>query len=1192
MSLWSRIERRLSDLAGELIPDEFRLQLERARELVEAGDHEQAVKELEALLGERPDHVGALSLMGAARLEQGDSAGALDAFDRALAQGEDMPEVELGRGEACLALDQTEPATHAFRTAERTARGDRTVLSEAYRGLGLCYRRRGDFDKAVRELRKAVAEAPEDGVALAALGDTLLVLDHATSENARGYLERALAADDKQVVAWLGLGRIALRENRPEQASESFTKALRLAEEAAAAPTSADEHLASLIGLGDAKLLADDSGGAHEHYLRALELDPRRARIHARIGDVHRHVANFGAALESYERALLLQEDVAVLRTALDVALQSDSIETAVRLANRMLESDPEDQRALVARGIALASDGQSEPARVTFRLALRRGDDLEARIALGELDLDASPAVSAGANAAIEALAALRLDPRNARARSLLARARARQFEGCTPHPLGSERGRDSDEGDLYQLAAQLAQLTATSGEVADLSAEATQATTDFDQPLLVTVMGEFSCGKSTFVNAFIADEAAPTGITPTTATINVVKYGREPGGRILYQDGRVETLSWQALFPALRDIDAEKARRIRVAEILLPLQQLERVNIVDTPGLNSILPEHEAVARGFIKRADAVIWLFTAQQAAKKSERDALESIRREGARVLGVLNKTDQLAPKEVDELLDHVSAELGELIEAVIPFSARQAFEWRRTGGGESGNWEGLSSALEERFFAQSRDIKRQVCDRRLHGLIRRAGERIDARRESAAQAASTLDEAAQEMRQASKAFAEEVVARTRREVSALAADLYRRAAREVLELVRPRRLPFGSHSATRADRDYLISLLDSGYEAALERSSPQVASELDRRRETAIAAVAEVVAVVGNEAVGDIARTADDAIRLVEARVFARCRAYLRGYIRGGYVDAFFRSDLPKLQLDEDSVYHALFRSSPDLDNEIATPLLAAGQHALDALAERLTHWAGVAEVMAYDLEVGAARTLAAIDEAGRGPAIGPMVVAAVCLDTSAARTLTRAGARDSKSFGAGARARTVRAEMADRVREVAVHVALEVLDVDVIDPRVCKNELNALEREAATRLIAGAPACDSIIADGERLFGSLSAEFPHLTARNRAESAHAAVAAASIVAKARRDALMEEICQRYAPAFGEITGGGYMNEGTKRFLRAYAERHGDLPPEARRSWPYDYLRDILGKEFDPRAALEDAALGQLSLFRS
>lgn len=232
----------------------------------------------------------------------------------------------------------------------------------------------------------------------------------------------------------------------------------------------------------------------------------------------------------------------------------------------------------------------------------------------------------------------------------------------------------------------------------------------------------------------------------------------------------------------------------------------------------------------------------------------------------------------------------------------------------------------------------------------------------------------------------------------------------------------------------------------------------------------------------------------------------------------------------------------------------------------------------------------ASRITLGIDEAGRGPAIGPMVIAAVCLDTAGARTLSRAGICDSKSFGAGAKARSLRAELADLIRSTAIHVGLAVLEPAEIDTRVCRNQLNQLEREIAERLIEGAPSCDRIVADGERLFAPLCSRFANLVARNRAESLHAAVAAASIVAKDRRDALFERICRQYAEQFGPISGGGYVNEGTRRFLRAYASRYGDLPPEARRSWPYDYLRDILGEDFDPRARLADAAAGQMRLF--
>ena len=225
-----------------------------------------------------------------------------------------------------------------------------------------------------------------------------------------------------------------------------------------------------------------------------------------------------------------------------------------------------------------------------------------------------------------------------------------------------------------------------------------------------------------------------------------------------------------------------------------------------------------------------------------------------------------------------------------------------------------------------------------------------------------------------------------------------------------------------------------------------------------------------------------------------------------------------------------------------------------------------------------------------IDEAGRGPAIGPMVVAVVCVNTTGARILTRCGISDSKSFGAGSHARSQRHTLAQLVHTKALHVGATVLEPRVIDERVCMNQLNHLERETAQSLIEDAPCADQIIADGERLFGPLTRQFKNLVARNSAESFHVAVAAASIIAKDLRDRLYAEICQHYEPEFGPITGGGYVNAGTRQFLRAYAGRHGGLPPEARRSWPYHYLCDILGDDFNPKAQLIDAMRHQLPLF--
>lgn len=197
-----------------------------------------------------------------------------------------------------------------------------------------------------------------------------------------------------------------------------------------------------------------------------------------------------------------------------------------------------------------------------------------------------------------------------------------------------------------------------------------------------------------------------------------------------------------------------------------------------------------------------------------------------------------------------------------------------------------------------------------------------------------------------------------------------------------------------------------------------------------------------------------------------------------------------------------------------------------------------------------------------IDEAGRGPGLGPMVLAAVALDVDAEMFLAEAGVRDSKAFGSTSAGRQERARLAALIREQAVWSAVEICEVSDVDAYVARSELNLLERERAQILISRAPVCARIIADGRTLFAPLAAQYPHLEAVDRAESAHISVAAASICAKAMRDELFEAIASRYEPEFGSLRGGGYVNPATVAFVAEYVRRHGELPPEARRSWPW------------------------------
>src|SRR5688500_5777243 len=110
MSLWSRVQRRLGDLAGELVLAEYRDQLEQAQQLLGERQTADAIAILEALLVAKPDRGQALIVLGEAHLRAAAPQTALAAFERALKLRSGDPAALVGQGLALVALARYEPA--------------------------------------------------------------------------------------------------------------------------------------------------------------------------------------------------------------------------------------------------------------------------------------------------------------------------------------------------------------------------------------------------------------------------------------------------------------------------------------------------------------------------------------------------------------------------------------------------------------------------------------------------------------------------------------------------------------------------------------------------------------------------------------------------------------------------------------------------------------------------------------------------------------------------------------------------------------------------------------------------------------------------------------------------------------------------------------------------------------------------
>lgn len=205
------------------------------------------------------------------------------------------------------------------------------------------------------------------------------------------------------------------------------------------------------------------------------------------------------------------------------------------------------------------------------------------------------------------------------------------------------------------------------------------------------------------------------------------------------------------------------------------------------------------------------------------------------------------------------------------------------------------------------------------------------------------------------------------------------------------------------------------------------------------------------------------------------------------------------------------------------------------------------------------------KLIAGVDDAGRGPVIGPLIVAGVIVPENQQEALRIMGVRDSKVLTPEQRTR-----LEAKIREVAFKVSLTEAQPEEIDDFVLHGgrlrRLNFLEAKMMARVLSDLAAMEAYVDASDvnearyaadiREFLPDSLKGMKIVSEHHADRTFPVVSAASIVAKVRRDALVEELHYQY----GDF-GSGYMTDPkTMSFLRSWRRTHSSYPPIVRMSW--------------------------------
>ena len=297
-----------------------------------------------------------------------------------------------------------------------------------------------------------------------------------------------------------------------------------------------------------------------------------------------------------------------------------------------------------------------------------------------------------------------------------------------------------DAERALLDDIRAALARSGADEAAVAELG----QSIAQLDELFLLVVVGEFNSGKSAFINALIGRQLLPEGVTPTTADINVLTHG-----------------------PA----ESNQPRPGRTRLLTAPVDLLRDIHVVDTPGTNAVIREHEVLTTHFVPRADMVLFVTSVDRPFSESERQFLEGIRSWGKKVVVVVNKQDLVERTEdLETIRQFVSANSERVLGDVPPIFTVSARAAMRAKSGQPESWAASGFEPLERFIRESLNAAGRLQLKLLNpiGVARHlVGARLSAvgeRLELLAADVATLDDVDRQLAQYERDLARDVAPR--------------------------------------------------------------------------------------------------------------------------------------------------------------------------------------------------------------------------------------------------------------------------------------------------------------------------------------------------------------------------------------------------------------------------------------------
>ena len=210
-------------------------------------------------------------------------------------------------------------------------------------------------------------------------------------------------------------------------------------------------------------------------------------------------------------------------------------------------------------------------------------------------------------------------------------------------------------------------------------------------DDRFNLMLVGRFSRGKSTLINAILGTAYLPTGILPLTSVITTVRYGSRPQVMLNFKGSgmRREVPLSQLAEYVTQQANPGNVKKLAYAEIELPVELLRRgLFFVDSPGLGSSIAENTETTERFFPEADAFILITSFDSPLSEEEDRALRRIRQSDKVLFVIVNKNDTVSAADRAQVMEFVKERLAQYSFSrdpqIFSVSARQALEGKQAG----------------------------------------------------------------------------------------------------------------------------------------------------------------------------------------------------------------------------------------------------------------------------------------------------------------------------------------------------------------------------------------------------------------------------------------------------------------------------------------------------------------------------